>query len=401
MNVSNGDILIVDDTPDNLRVLSAMLTNRGYEVRKALNGQRAVASVQSKPPDLILLDIKMPEMDGYQVCQKLKANPDTCTVPIIFISALDDALDKVKAFTAGGVDYVTKPFQEAEVLARIEHQLRIQQLQKQLIAQNQELIRSNRELEQFAYVVSHDLQQPLQSVTGFVKLLQLKYQDELDELASDYLNRIHDSGNRMQRLIQDLLAYAQVGKQGIEFQPVDCNLVLQQVLENLRVAIAEKQVNLTYDPLPTIAGNETQLVQLLQNLTSNAIKFVRPGVVPRVHISALYQENQWCFGIHDNGIGIKSEHLQDIFEIFQRIHSAQDYPGTGIGLATCKKIVELHGGQIWVESQPNVGTAFYFTLPEPGLPSGSFIQFASVNFQSPLSNVGKLQCQFSNPYPDP
>jgi light-regulated signal transduction histidine kinase (bacteriophytochrome) len=364
MNVSTGDILIVDDTPDNLRVLSAMLTNRGYEVRKALNGQRAITSVQSKPPDLILLDIKMPEMDGYQVCQKLKADPYTCTVPIIFISALDDAQDKVKAFTAGGADYVTKPFQEAEVLARIEHQLQIQQLQKQLIAQNEELTRSNWELEQFAYVVSHDLQQPLQSITGFVKLLLLKYQGELDELASDYLKRIHDSGSRMQRLIQDLLAYAQVDKQKPEFQPVDCNLVLQQVVENLQVAIAEKQVNLTHDPLPTITGNETQLLQLLQNLTSNAIKFVRPGVLPQVHISALYQKNQWYFGIHDNGIGINSEHLQSIFEIFRRIHTTQDYPGTGIGLATCKKIVELHGGQIWVESQPNVGTTFYFTLPD-------------------------------------
>ncbi|MDX2217267.1 MAG: response regulator, partial [Oculatellaceae cyanobacterium bins.114] len=227
---AKADILIVDDTPDNLRVLSAMLTNRGYEVRKALNGQRAIASVQSEPPDLILLDIKMPEMDGYEVCKRLKATPSPCEVPIIFISALDDALDKVRAFAAGGVDYVTKPFQEAEVLARIEHQLRIQRLQQQLVKQNEELHRSNQELEQFAYVVSHDLQQPLQSVTGFVRLLQLKYDTTLDETAQDYLNRIHETGNRMQRLIQDLLAYAQVGKQPQEFQKIDCNYILEQVL---------------------------------------------------------------------------------------------------------------------------------------------------------------------------
>lgn len=204
-----ADILIVDDTPDNLRVLSAMLTNRGYEVRKALNGQRAIASVQSEPPDLILLDIKMPEMDGYEVCRQLKATPHGCEVPIIFISALDDALDKVRAFAAGGVDYVTKPFQEAEVLARIEHQLRIQRLQQQLVEQNEELLRSNRELEQFAYVVSHDLQQPLQSVTGFVRVMQLKYESTLDEVAQDYLNRIHETGSRMQRLVQDLLVQFQ------------------------------------------------------------------------------------------------------------------------------------------------------------------------------------------------
>ncbi|MDX2229760.1 MAG: response regulator [Leptolyngbyaceae cyanobacterium bins.349] len=313
-----ADILIVDDTPDNLRVLSAMLTARGYEVRKALNGQRAIASVESEPPDLILLDIKMPEMDGYTVCQHLKSSPATGEVPIIFISALDDALDKVKAFASGGVDYVTKPFQEAEVLARIEHQLRIQRLQHQLVEQNEELLRSNRELEQFAYVVSHDLQQPLQSVTGFVKLLQLKYEAILDDVAQDYLNRIHETGNRMQRIIQDLLAYAQVDQQK-EMQIVDCNHVLNQVLENLQDAIAAKQATITTDPLPLLQGSETQLIQLFQNLISNAIKFVPAEVHPTIHIQVSEHKNQWCIGIRDNGIGIKPEHLERIFEIFQRV----------------------------------------------------------------------------------
>ncbi|XGV98714.1 MAG: response regulator [Leptolyngbya sp. BL-A-14] len=357
-----GDILLVDDTPDNLRVLSAMLTNQRYEIRKALNGQRAIASVQTDPPNLILLDIKMPEMDGYTVCQHLKADPRTREVPIIFISALDDALDKVKAFAVGGVDYVTKPFQEIEVLARIEHQLRIQRLQRQLMEQNQELARSNRELEQFAYVVSHDLQQPLQSITGFVKLIQLKYDDYLDEMALDYLNRIHAAGSRMQRLIQDLLAYSKVGRQEVVLQPIDGQLVLEQVLDNLQIAIAEKEAVLTCDPLPRVMGNETLLIQLLQNLVSNAIKFVPHEVTPCVKISVAKQGNQWLFGVHDNGIGIESHHLEQVFEIFQRTQSAQNYPGTGIGLATCKKIVEHHGGQIWVTSQVKVGTTFYFTL---------------------------------------
>jgi two-component system, sensor histidine kinase and response regulator len=357
-----GDILLVDDTPDNLRVLSAMLTNQGFEVRKALSGQRALASVRADPPDLILLDIKMPEMDGYTVCQYLKDDPQTREVPVIFISALDDALDKVRAFAVGGVDYVTKPFQEMEVLARIEHQLRIQRLQRQLMEQNQELARSNRELEQFAYVVSHDLQQPLQSVTGFVRLIQLKYQNQLDDIALDYLNRIHDTGSRMQQLIQDLLAYSKVSNQTQELQPIDCNSVLKQVIENLQIAIAEKQVALTHDPLPTVMGSETQLIQLLQNLISNAIKFIRPDVTPKVNVSVTKQDNQWLFGVHDNGIGIESHNLERVFEIFQRTQSAANYPGTGIGLATCKKIVENHGGQIWVNSQLEIGTTFYFTI---------------------------------------
>ncbi|HIK18686.1 MAG TPA: response regulator [Leptolyngbyaceae cyanobacterium M33_DOE_097] len=358
-----ADILIVDDTPDNLRVLSAMLTNQGYEVRKALNGQRAISSVQLEPPNLILLDIKMPGMDGYEVCRNLKASYPTCEVPIIFISALDDALDKVKAFASGGVDYITKPFQEAEVLARIEHQLRIQELQHQLVEQNKELLRSNRDLEQFAYVVSHDLQQPLQSVTGFVKLLQLKYGCSLDEVAQDYLNRIFATGNRMQKLIQDLLAYSQIDKQEQMLENIDCNEVLNQVLDNLQEAIVTKQATITHDSLPTVQGDETQLIQLFQNLISNALKFIPEHTNPSIHISATAQKNQWHLGVRDNGIGIKPEHLEKIFEIFQRIHSTQTYPGTGIGLATCKKIVERHHGKIWVESQFGAGTTFYFSLP--------------------------------------
>ncbi|EKQ66918.1 bacteriophytochrome (light-regulated signal transduction histidine kinase) [Leptolyngbyaceae cyanobacterium JSC-12] len=362
INSFKGDILLVDDTPDNLRLLSAMLTKRGFEVRKAIDGKSAIASAQADAPDLILLDIKMPEMEGYEVCQYLKADPTTRDVPVIFISALDDVMDKVRAFAAGGVDYITKPFQEAEVMARIENQLNIQRLQQRLLEQNNELVRSNRELEQFAHVVSHDLQQPLQSIIGFARLLLLKYQDSLDETAHDYLNRMMDSGNRMQRLIQDLLTYAQVGKQGDSFELVDCNQILAQVLENLQVALTEKKVVLFHDSLPTLIGNEIKLIQLFQNLISNAIKFTHPDNTPQVRVSVIKRENDWLFGVHDNGIGIDAQNLEKVFDVFHRAHSSKNYPGTGIGLATCKKIVELHRGRIWVESQLDVGTTFYFTL---------------------------------------
>ncbi len=356
------DILLVDDTPDNLRVLSAMLTNQGYEVRKALNGQRAIASVQSDPPDLILLDIRMPGMDGYTVCQQLKSDPKSCDVPVIFISALDDVLDKVKAFAVGGVDYVTKPFQEMEVLARIEHQLCIQRLKQQLLEHNQELARSNQELEQFAHVVSHDLQQPLQSITGFAKLILIKYQDQLDTTAVDYLNRIHGSGDRMQQLIQDLLFYSKAGRCTQEMQVVDLNRVLKQVLEHLDSSIQQGQITFDGGLLPTVVGYETQLIQLFQNLISNAIKFVAPGVIPQIEISALQKGAWWLMEIHDNGIGIDAHHLDKVFDMFQRAQAAAPYSGTGIGLATCKKIVKNHGGQLWATSQVGIGTTFHFTI---------------------------------------
>jgi light-regulated signal transduction histidine kinase (bacteriophytochrome) len=371
-NVANlpKEILIVDDTPSNLQLLSIMLTKQGYKVRKATNGQMALRSVQAAPPDLILLDIKMPHIDGYETCRCLKVNHRTSEIPIIFVSVLDDAVDKVKAFTVGGADYITKPFQEAEVIARIENQLRLQQLQKQLIEQNtqlqqlnQELLHSNQELEQFAYAVSHDLQQPLLSITGFVKLIFLKYQNSLNPDVLNCLERIESAGSRMQQFIQDLLTYAQADKHSQELQLIDCNLVIGQVLDSLQVIISENQAEITCDTLPRVMGNLAQLFQLFQNLISNAVKFHRSDVSPQIKISAKLEDRFWLLSVQDNGIGISSRDLEHIFELFHRVHHSEEYPGSGLGLATCKKIVERFDGRIWIESQLHVGTTVYFTFP--------------------------------------
>lgn len=364
-----GEVLIVDDTPDNLRLLSRILSNAGYDVRKALTGEMALTSARARAPDLILLDIRMPYMDGYEVCEQLKADPQLADIPVIFISALSETWDKVKAFSMGAVDYITKPFQTAEVLARVRTHIQLRQAQKQLHAQNQqlrhlneELTRSNQELDQFAYVVSHDLQQPLQSITGFVSLIHLKYWSILDAEAQDYLTRIKGAGQRMQRLIQDLLAYARAGNQTTTFAAIDCNDLLNDTLANLQTLLVEKGATIAHDHLPTVMGNYTQLGQLLQNLITNAIKFVPPQQSPHVRIDVSPHAEQWLFSVQDNGIGISPEHLERIFEAFQRCHADQNYSGTGIGLATCKRIVELHGGRIWAESQVGEGTTFYFTL---------------------------------------
>ncbi|GAB4460408.1 MAG: response regulator [Elainellaceae cyanobacterium] len=358
-----SDILIVDDIPDNLRVLSAMLVKQGYKVRKALSGQSAIASINASCPSILLLDVRMPEMDGYAVCQILQNNPQTSHIPVIFISALSDVIDKVKAFNAGGVDYITKPFQEAEVLARVETQLRLQKLQQQLIQRNEELQSSNRELEQFAYAVSHDLQQPLQTMMGFANLLLMKHQNDFDADSAGYLAGILESGRRSQQLIQDLLNYAQLGYQGQELDTVNCTMILSSVLENLKTSIAERKASVTYENLPIVRANQAQFLQVFQNLISNAIKFVPAERSPQVFITATQREADWLFEIRDNGIGIEPPYRKSIFDIFQRLHTAEEYPGTGLGLAICRKIIELHHGQIWVESQLGAGSVFYFTLP--------------------------------------
>lgn len=358
-----GDILIVDDTPANLRVLSATLSERGYEVRCVNSGAMALTVAQNAPPDLILLDIKMPEMDGYQVCRQLKSNVKTHEIPIIFLSALDDAADKVKAFTAGGVDYITKPFQTEEVLARVNNQLTISHLRQKLIAQNEELMRSNQELEQFTSVVSHDLQQPLQVIVGFARLLEQKSQTWEQQDSKEFIGKIVSSGTYMQELIRDLLAYSRVNRSDPAYERVDCNAVLAQVLNNLQIAIARSNAVITHYALPTVTANETQLEQVFQNLISNALKFQHPVITPRIEIAVTPTEEEWQFSIKDNGIGISPDKFPSIFQMFQRLHQRNEYPGTGIGLAICKKAIEAHEGRIWVESEPGVGTTFCFTIP--------------------------------------
>lgn len=371
MSMNQGNILIVDDTPNNLRLLSETLSEQGYEVQCAISGKLALMAVKNAPPDLILLDIKMPEMDGYEVCSALKSQPDTAEIPVIFLSSLDDVIDKVKAFQVGGIDYITKPFQVEEVLARVANQLIICRLQQQLQSQNlqlqqlnQELQRSNQELEEFAYVVSHDLQQPLQSITGFAELLLgMKSTIDFEQEADEYVLPILDEGIRMQELIKNLLDYSRVGTKKRDFQPIDCQVILTKTLANLNQTIEENNAIIVSDTLPVVMGDRIQLTQLFQNLIENGIKYHRPNVQPKITITAKRTLQDWIFAIHDNGIGIDSQNFDRIFQIFLRLHSPQQYPGTGIGLAICKKIVERHGGKVWLESELGMGTTFYFTIP--------------------------------------
>lgn len=426
---SLGNILVVDDTPENLRLLSTMLSQRGYTPRCVINGQMALRACNSNPPDLILLDIMMPEMNGYEVCKNLKNDAITSDIPVIFISAKDEVFDKVNAFAVGGVDYISKPFQFEEVLVRIESHLTLRKLQKQLKEQNillqdeinnrlaveeilqeknqileqeissrravekalqeqnlllqkeiknrhrvesallksnQELARSNAELEQFAYVASHDLQAPLATIASYSQLLEKRYKDQLDSQANKFIGNIVQGCTRMQALIDDLLEYSRVGRSQKPFKLSNCNQVVEQALANLQAVIRDTQAVVAYSELPVVTGDVSQLIQLFQNLVGNAIKY-RQDAPPAVCISACKQQDSWLFSVSDNGIGIATQHQERIFQIFQRLHTQKEYSGTGIGLAICQKIVERHGGRIWVDSEPGQGSTFYFTLNENSL----------------------------------
>ncbi|NYB27868.1 MAG: PAS domain S-box protein [Methanobacteriaceae archaeon] len=222
---------------------------------------------------------------------------------------------------------------------------------------------SNKELEQFAYVASHDLQEPLRMVASFTQLLERRYKGQMDEDADEFIEFIVEGANRMKDLINDLLAFSRLNTEAKEFEKILMKLTLYDVLTNLKPTIKENNARITHDPLPTIKGEPSQINQLLQNLIANGIKF-HGNKPPKIHISAQEFEKEWLFSVTDNGIGIDPDYQTQIFNIFKRLHTKEEYPGTGIGLAICKRIVERHGGSIWVESEEGKGSTFYFTIPQ-------------------------------------
>jgi light-regulated signal transduction histidine kinase (bacteriophytochrome) len=241
----------------------------------------------------------------------------------------------------------------------------LRKAEQQLAAKAQELARSNRELEQFAYVASHDLQEPLRMIGSYLQLVEKRYLDKFDVAGREFIGFAVDGAKRMQVMINDLLMYSRVGTRGKTLERTNCEEILARALKNLEVAIQETHAVITHDPLPEVMVDASQFAQLLQNLLGNALKFHGPQP-PQIHISARHVEGAWQFSVRDNGLGIAAEHFDRIFQIFQRLHTREEYPGTGIGLALARRIVERHGGRIWVESQVGQGSTFQFTISDQG-----------------------------------
>ncbi|MBP6343689.1 MAG: GHKL domain-containing protein [Candidatus Omnitrophica bacterium] len=226
-----------------------------------------------------------------------------------------------------------------------------------------ELTRSNKELEQFAFSAAHDIQEPLKVTLAYIQLLDKRYKGKLDDNADRIISSVLRNTEKMQKLVQNLLKYSLVGEGKLQLKELDSNEAIKSAVENLKVSIEESATHISYENCPVVNADEVQLTQLFQNLINNAVKFRKNGEAARIHISARQDNDQWVFSVRDNGIGIAPENMKNIFELFRRLHTQNEYTGSGIGLALCQRIVESHRGKIWAESQPGEGTIMYFTIP--------------------------------------
>jgi two-component system sensor histidine kinase/response regulator len=360
-----GDILVVDDTPANLRLLAQMLSAHGYKVRPVPSGGQALDAARAAPPDLILLDVNMPELNGYDVCQRLKADDRTHDVPVLFISALDDIDSKVKAFTAGGVDYITKPFQVEEVAARVATHLTLRNLQKQLQAINSSLAQRNADLDSFAHTVAHDLKNALNTIMGHAGLLA----DDLDALPPETIafsaQAINRMSHKMNNIIEELMVLAGVRNQTVVAQPLDMASVVAEAYQRIEYLIHESCAEVRLPAhWPVALGHAPWIEEVWVNYLSNAIKYGGAAEsVPHIELgSTLLDDGCVQFWVRDDGRGLSAEDQARLFTQFERLDQVST-TGHGLGLSIVKRIVEKLGGQVAVDSKIGAGSTFSFTLP--------------------------------------
>jgi len=369
-------ILVVDDIHENLQVLFQLLSRQGFEVLVAEDGKTGLDIADDELPDLILLDIMMPDMNGFEVCTQLKALERTRDIPVIFMTALDDTKSKITGFNLGAVDYITKPIQHEESLARIRTHLTMQKLKKalqesnknlldrhqELAAKNEELKTKNEELDAFSYMVAHDLKNPLNLILGMTDMV-LKRQTNLDQESSQQLQSVIHAGKQMFEIIESLLLLARIGQQQIESKPLNMGEIILQVEYRLSHLFQQYGGQLQkMEQFPIALGYAPWVAEIWANYLSNALKY--GGRPPKIIIGATVQEdNKIRFWVRDNGHGLTKEAKSKLFNPFTRLSETVDAEGHGLGLAIVKRIVKKLGGEIGVESFIGEGSVFYFTLP--------------------------------------
>ncbi|HLP08610.1 MAG TPA: response regulator [Opitutaceae bacterium] len=406
-------ILVVDDTPGSIGIVQATLEKAGYRVAVATSGAKAIQRAALVLPDIILLDVLMPGMDGFETCRRLKAQESTRDTPVIFLSAITETFDKVKGFGLGAVDYLIKPIAPEELLARVRTHATVGRLEAELRAANRtlgerveartaelqaanrqltdeievrkraeaeirrlnseleervrrrtaQLESANRELESFSYSVSHDLRAPLRSIDGFSQILEEDCRGKLDDEGKANLARIRSATQRMGELIDDMLQLSRNALKEMHFTSVDLSALARVVLSELQKTQPERRVELVIAPDLVAAADVGLMRVVLENLLGNAWKFTGKQADPRIEFGKMVRDGAPVFFVRDNGSGFEMTYAHKLFGAFQRLHSSAEFSGTGVGLASVKRIIQRHGGEVWAEGEVNRGATFYFSLP--------------------------------------
>ena len=362
-NIDKGTLLIVDDFPANLSILFSYLRGFGFHVNIAESGEDALEEILYSKPDIILLDVMMPGIDGYETCRRLKANQETCDIPVIFMTALSDTIDKLKGFKMGAVDYITKPVQQEELLARVTTHLTLSRLQKTLEKQRLELQQQNNELEAFAHTVAHDLKNPFSSIFSLCDILQENLIHVPNKEDLEIIGAIQQLSHKSINIIDSLLLLASARNQEVKMEPISTmGNIINQVRERLAPMIKEYQGEImTSTTWPTTAlGYPSWIEEVWMNYISNGLKY--GGKSPHLELGATAENGYFRFWIRDNGQGLTEEEQSHLFIPFSRIGQV-GIEGHGLGLSIVQRIIEKCGGQVGVESQVGQGSTFYFTLP--------------------------------------
>ena len=405
-------ILIAEDSPTQAVQLQYILEKHGYEVELAGNGRVALEMAQRSPPALVVSDVVMPEMDGYELSRRVKAEPSLSGVPVILVTTMSDPEDVIRGLECGADNFVLKPYEERYLLARVQYALfnremrqgneggmgveihfngrrhfitadRLQILnlllstydaaihrnkalhrsQEELRVLNTRLEDANKELESFSHSVSHDLRAPLRHIDGYTEMLAEETEGKLSEEATRCLRVIRDASRRMNQLIDDLLAFSRMKRAEMESARVDLSALAREAIANLEMSTRGRDIEWQVAPLPEVSGDPALLRQVLANLLGNAVKYTRPRATARIEVASAGEEDgRTIFFVRDNGVGFDMKYTDKLFGVFQRLHGESEFEGTGIGLANVRSIVARHGGRTWAEAEPDRGATFYFTL---------------------------------------
>jgi two-component system sensor histidine kinase/response regulator len=370
-SIPRAKILIVDDRLGNLFTLKKLLEALEVDVFPANSGNEALSLALENDFFAAILDVQMPGMDGYELAELLRRNPPTATLPIIFVSAVfSDEYHHRKGYEAGAVDFLAQPFTPEVFLAKIKVFLdlfrqrhALETLIEQLNFANQQLALTNQELETFSYSISHDLRAPLRVIDGFSQMLANSLGDEINDDARRYLDTLRDNARQMNELIDDLLQFSRLAFEPLASRTIKMKDLAQYVLDDFLATQPERKVEISLADLPAAWGDPVLLKQVFFNLLDNAYKFTRKCEVTQIEIGFFLRDGQNAYFIRDNGVGFDMKYAEKLFGVFQRLHPANEFEGTGIGLANVRRIILRHGGKVWADASVGQGATFYFTLP--------------------------------------